>query len=112
MSEPPTRCLRSSSGYYLQGAYTVWQSRVTPHPVRPLGALRHGRRLRRHTAGLPHRAGGPGFGRQALATTERSRLDPGANFYINPHVVFKADYQTFDVNSDLSRFDLGMGLNF
>jgi phosphate-selective porin len=36
----------------------------------------------------------------------------GANFYINPHVVFKADYQTFDVNNDLTRFDLGMGLNF
>jgi len=26
--------------------------------------------------------------------------------------VFKADYQTFDVNKDLSRFDLGLGLSF
>ena len=36
----------------------------------------------------------------------------GANFYVTPHVVFKVDYQTFDVNKDLTRFDLGMGLNF
>jgi hypothetical protein len=36
----------------------------------------------------------------------------GASFYVTPHVVFKVDYQTFDVNKDLTRFDLGMGLNF
>ena len=36
----------------------------------------------------------------------------GANFYTTPHVVFKLDYQWFDLNSDFSRFDLGLGLNF
>jgi hypothetical protein len=36
----------------------------------------------------------------------------GANFYTTPHVVLKADYQWFQVNSDFSRFDLGLGLNF
>jgi hypothetical protein len=36
----------------------------------------------------------------------------GANFYTTPHVVFKVDYQWFDLNSDFSRFDLGLGLNF
>jgi hypothetical protein len=36
----------------------------------------------------------------------------GANFYTTPHVVFKVDYQWFDINSDFSRFDLGLGLNF
>jgi hypothetical protein len=36
----------------------------------------------------------------------------GANFYTTPHVVLKADYQWFDVNSDFNRFDLGLGLNF
>ena len=36
----------------------------------------------------------------------------GANFYLNPHVVFKADWQRFDVNSVFNRFDLGLGLNF
>jgi len=36
----------------------------------------------------------------------------GANFYTTPHVVIKADYQWFDLNSDFNRFDLGLGLNF
>jgi len=36
----------------------------------------------------------------------------GANFYTTPHVVFKVDYQWFDINTDFSRFDVGMGLNF
>jgi hypothetical protein len=36
----------------------------------------------------------------------------GANFYTTPHVVFKVDYQWFDLNSDFNRFDLGLGLNF
>jgi len=36
----------------------------------------------------------------------------GANFYTTPHVVLKADYQWFDINSDFNRFDLGLGLNF
>ena len=36
----------------------------------------------------------------------------GANFYLNPHVVLKADYQLFRINTDFSRIDLGLGLNF
>jgi phosphate-selective porin len=36
----------------------------------------------------------------------------GANFYVTPHVVLKADYQWFDLNADFNRFDLGLGLNF
>jgi hypothetical protein len=36
----------------------------------------------------------------------------GANFYTTPHVVFKADYQWFGINSDFTRFDLGVGLAF
>jgi hypothetical protein len=36
----------------------------------------------------------------------------GANFYLNPHVVLKADYQTFHDNKDLTRFDLGLGLAY
>ena len=36
----------------------------------------------------------------------------GANFYTTPHVVFKVDYQWFDLNGDFNRFDLGLGLNF
>jgi hypothetical protein len=36
----------------------------------------------------------------------------GANFYVTPHVVLKADYQWFDLNADFNRFDLGLGLSF
>ncbi len=36
----------------------------------------------------------------------------GVNFYTTPHVVFKVDYQWFDLNRDFNRFDLGLGLNF
>jgi hypothetical protein len=36
----------------------------------------------------------------------------GANFYVTPHVVFKADYQWFDQNRAFDRLDLGLGLNF
>jgi hypothetical protein len=36
----------------------------------------------------------------------------GANFYVTPRVVFKADYQWFDINKAFNRSDLGLGLNF
>ncbi len=36
----------------------------------------------------------------------------GANLYVTPNVVFKLDYQSFDVNKDFSRIDLGLGLAF
>jgi hypothetical protein len=36
----------------------------------------------------------------------------GANFYITPHVVLKADYQWFEENSNFKRYDLGLGLSF
>jgi hypothetical protein len=36
----------------------------------------------------------------------------GANFYLNPNVVLKADYQRFSTNTDLTRLDLGLGIAF
>ena len=36
----------------------------------------------------------------------------GANFYVTPNVVLKLDYQSFDVNKDFTRIDLGLGLAF
>jgi hypothetical protein len=100
-------------GYYLQGAYTVWQRggiRLSPFV-----------RWEHYDMGASFDGIPPGFTTvpAGLASDGQPWPQPndrvwtfGANFYINPHVVFKADYQTFDVNSDLSRFDLGMGLNF
>jgi phosphate-selective porin len=36
----------------------------------------------------------------------------GISYYLNPNVVFKADYQGFDVNSNSDRYNLGMGVEF
>ena len=36
----------------------------------------------------------------------------GANFYVTPNVVLKLDYQSFNVNKDFTRVDLGLGLAF
>jgi hypothetical protein len=36
----------------------------------------------------------------------------GASFYLNPNLVFKADYQKFDVDDNRDRFNLGLGLEF
>ena len=100
-------------GYYLQGAYTVWQRgeiRLSPFV-----------RWEHYDMGASYDGIPPGYTTvpAGLAADGKPWPKPndrvwtfGANFYINPHLVFKADYQTFDVNSELTRFDLGMGLNF
>ena len=36
----------------------------------------------------------------------------GANYYLTPNVVFKADFQHFSENSNNNRYDLGLGLAF
>jgi hypothetical protein len=100
-------------GYYLQGVYTVWrrgQSRLSPFV-----------RWEHYDMGASYDGIPPGFTTVPAGLAADGKPWPlpndrvwtfGANFYINPHLVFKADYQSFDVNSDLTRFDLGMGLNF
>jgi hypothetical protein len=104
-------------GYFLQAAYAegwaIDQYRLSPFvryeyydlgssydgpgPVLPLG-----------TVPLSANAGdyGPwprGYDRVWTA---------GANFFVTPNVVVKLDYQSFDVNRDFSRLDLGLGLAF
>ena len=36
----------------------------------------------------------------------------GANFFVTPSIVFKADYQQFRIDSSRNAFQLGFGLNF
>ncbi len=36
----------------------------------------------------------------------------GADFYVTPNIVFKADYQQFRIDSTRNAFQLGFGLNF
>ncbi|MDT8997891.1 hypothetical protein RQP53_01225 [Paucibacter sp. APW11] len=47
----------------------------------------------------------------AVAPAERV-ITLGANFQLTPGVVFKADWQRFRENSDLDRFNLGLGWSF
>ncbi|MBL6751750.1 MAG: porin [Nevskia sp.] len=100
-------------GYYLQGAYTVWRH--------------HGYRLapfvrwERYDMGAGYAGIAPGFGPVPMGLAADGQPWPqphdrvwtyGTNFYLNPHVVVKADYQSFQTNSDFTRFDFGLGLNF
>ena len=100
-------------GYYLQGAYTVWQS----------GGARLGpfARWEHYDMGSSYEGIPLGFTTvpAGLAADGKPWPQPrdrvwtvGANYYLTPKVVFKIDYQTFDINKDLTRFDLGMGVAF
>jgi len=100
-------------GYYLQVAYTLWQHggyRLSPFV-----------RWEHYDMGSAYQGIPPGLGTVPAGLAgdgkpwpqPRDRLwTVGANFYLNPHVVLKADYQSFDVNTDFTRVDLGLGLNF
>ncbi len=100
-------------GYYLQGAYTVWQrgdSRLAPFV-----------RWERYQLGASYEGIPAGFSPLPTGTTSSGGSWPlpydrvwtmGANYYLTPHVVVKADYQKFQDNADLTRIDLGLGLDF
>ncbi|AMP39672.1 MULTISPECIES: porin [Ralstonia solanacearum species complex] len=92
-------------GWYVQAAYNVWQKgdyRVAPFV-----------RYERYNMGSKYEGLAPGFtpvaGWPALYDTVYTI---GANFYLNPNVVFKIDYQRFTQNRDFSRVDLGLGVSF
>jgi hypothetical protein len=100
-------------GYYVQGAYTLWQD----------GGYRFSPFLRWEHYDMASAYSGiaPGFATVPTGLASdgspwpqpRDRVSTiGANFYVNPHVVLKADYQHFQVNPDLTRVDLGLGVSF
>jgi len=101
-------------GWYLQAAYSVWQHgkyRAVPFA-----------RYERYNMGAKYEGIAPGFSAQpsqpvdANGTTFPKPYDTvlttGLNFYLNPNVVFKADYQWFRINRNFSRFNLGLGIYF
>jgi len=100
-------------GYFLQGAYTVWQR--DGYRLAPFLRFEH------YDMGASYQGIAPGFTTvpSGLASDGKPWPQPhdhvwtvGANFYLNPHVVMKADYQRFRDNEDFTRFDLGLGLSF
>lgn len=104
-------------GWYLQAAYEAWsygEYRLVPF-VRwehyNLGASYAGTSGPDLPAGLVPLSAAPGnYGYWPI--NEDRLWTVGANFYITPHVVLKADYQRFWVNPDFTRVDLGLGFNF
>jgi hypothetical protein len=100
-------------GYYLQGAYTVWEHggyRLSPFV-----------RWEHYDMGASYSGIAPGFTAVPVGLASDGLPWPqprdqvwtfGANFYVTPHVVLKADYQTFRNNKDFTRFDLGLGLAY
>jgi len=104
-------------GHYLQAAYDLWAHddyRLAPF-VRweyyDMGSRYEGTSGPVVPAGLVPISASPGdYGNWPI---DRDRVwTTGANFYVTPHVVFKFDYQWFDLNHDFTRFDLGLGVAF
>ena len=98
----PTPIPDAFYGWYLQAAYRVWQS--GERSLSPFA------RYERFNVASGYAAQAPGLGTDPLPTETVATY--GANFYLNPNVVFKADYQSFHVNPDMDRFDLGLGFMF
>jgi hypothetical protein len=104
-------------GYYLQGAYQLWSH--NEYKLNPFV------RFERYNMGSGYE-GTPGpvipSGQVPLSATPGDYgLWPlwydrvwtvGANFYIGPHLVLKADYQWFQDNENFKRLDLGLGLAY
>lgn len=100
-------------GYYLQAAYTVWQNKG--YRFSPFVRWEH------YDMGSSYEGIPAGFTPipAGLAGDGKPWPEPrdfvwtlGASFFLNPHLVFKADYQYFRTNTDFTRLDLGLGLNF
>ena len=104
-------------GYYFQAAYDVWNHgdyRLSPFArweVYNMGSSYEGTPGPMIPTGSIPLTGAPGD--YGLWPRNYDRLwTIGANFYVTPHVVLKLDYQHFLINSDFTRVDLGLGLNF
>ncbi|HZC87086.1 MAG TPA: porin, partial [Steroidobacteraceae bacterium] len=104
-------------GYYLQGAYALWESadyRLNPF-VRferyNMGASYEGTPGPAIPTGEVPLSAAPGH--YGLWPQNHDRVwTAGANFFLGPHVVLKGDYQWFEVNRGFNRFDLGLGVSF
>ena len=103
-------------GYFVQAAYQAWEHgdyRLNPF-VRweyyDMGSKYSGASPRIPSGTVPLTDSPGDFG---TWPSNRDRVwTTGVNFYVTPHVVFKADYQWFDLNKAFNRLDLGLGLNF
>jgi hypothetical protein len=103
-------------GYFVQAAYQAWE--YGDYRLNPFVRWEYYDMGSKYSGAVPQIPQGtvplsdsPGdFG---TWPANRDRVwTTGVNFYVTPHVVFKADYQWFDINKAFNRLDLGLGLNF
>lgn len=104
-------------GWFVQAAYTVWQHkgyRLTPFVRQEyynMGTQYEGTAGPVIPRGLVPIAATPGdYGYWPVNHDHVTTV--GANFYLNPHVVVKVDFQKFQSNDDFTRVDAGLGLSF
>jgi hypothetical protein len=91
-------------GYYLQGAYKLWQrNEMSLNPFVRWERYNMGASYSGLTSPVPP----PGF-----PSPNDTVTTIGLNYYLTPQVVFKVDYQHFLVNDTFTRVDLGLGLAF
>jgi hypothetical protein len=98
----PTLVPESFWGAYVQGAWYAWRSddmQLAPFV-----------RYERYNTGASYASLPGGLTPAALRTEGVTTL--GANFYLTPNMVFKADYQWFSTSNLYDRLQLGLGVNF
>ncbi len=98
----PTLVPEAFYGWYVQAAWYAW--RKNEYQFAPFVLYQQ------FNTGWKYADLGAGLTPNALPTEKVTTV--GASFYLNPNIVFKADYQWFSVDSDSNRFQLGVGLNF
>ena len=98
----PTLIPKSFDGWYVQGAYKLWQR--GDYTFSPFV------RWERFNTARAFANLGPGLTPVAGQTEQVATL--GANFWLTPSVVVKADIQRFRVNTQANRVDIGLGWSF
>ena len=89
-------------GWYAQAAYRVWSN--SDYSLSPFA------RWEEFNTARTFASLGAGLTPDAARTEKVATL--GANFQVGNGIVFKADYQRFQVNRDADRVNLGFGWNF
>lgn len=98
----PTPVPADFYGWYVQGAWYAWtHGDYQLVPFVNYQRFNTGSRYATLSAGLTP---------APLPTEGVTTL--GASFFVSPNIVFKADYQWFDVARDQNRLQLGLGLNY
>ncbi|WP_287877257.1 MULTISPECIES: porin [Acidovorax] len=98
----PTLIPKSFDGWYVQGAYKLWQQ--GDYTFSPFA------RLERFNTARAFADLGPGLTPDVARTEQVATV--GANFWVTRSVVLKADYQRFRVNTQANRVNLGLGWSF